>query len=365
MKKRINWLDTARVGALIFIMFNHAISRVFDNYGNQHFEFIKQPWFTQLFKSAVTVISWLGVPIFLMITGVLILNKRFETKEDIKYFYKHNWASLIIATEIWSFLGYMYITLIYNGQVINIDWFFNLFKTMLFINKTEFGCMWYMDMIICLYTLLPIFAVFIKKYSLNELRVPIILLFVIGFVLPSLYKYFILFFRDYVNLNLNSDYFITRYLLYVVAGYAINNNILKKIKTSKIILTFCLVLSITIIMQYIGYASEYNFNIYYDSVGIFISSVCLFELFKRYGNCFSIKVQQVFNYISNRVFGVYMLHIFIVETMFLELKRKTVIFNTEMTTLLYFLIPMIISFILILFLQQNIFIRKRVLMIKK
>lgn len=126
-------------------MSNHAISRVFDNYVNQQLEFMNQPWFTQMFKSIVTTFSWLGVPIFLMISGILILNKSFETKEDIIHFYKKSWLPLVVLTELWSILGYIYITLIFNNNPITMEWFTNLLKTLLFINKIEFGSMWYMD----------------------------------------------------------------------------------------------------------------------------------------------------------------------------------------------------------------------------
>ena len=163
-KKRLNWLDVARAFALISIMSNHAISRVFDNYSNQHLEFIQQSAITQMFKSIVTTFSWLGVPIFLMISGVLILNKSFETQDDIKRFYKKSWLPLVVLTVFWSFADYIFMTLVVYKYSISLDWFINLIKTLFFLDKVEFGCMWYMDMIVCLYTIFPVLAVFLKKF---------------------------------------------------------------------------------------------------------------------------------------------------------------------------------------------------------
>ena len=51
-------------------------------------------------KALLTVASRYGVPLFLMITGALILRKRFETAEDVRRFYRHNWLSLLITSEI-------------------------------------------------------------------------------------------------------------------------------------------------------------------------------------------------------------------------------------------------------------------------
>jgi len=89
-KSRKLYLDVARTIAIISISLNHAANRTYENYNGQQAEFYDSSIFSSLIKTVATVFSRIGVPLFLMITGVLILNKVFENGNDIKKFYKNN-----------------------------------------------------------------------------------------------------------------------------------------------------------------------------------------------------------------------------------------------------------------------------------
>ena len=365
-KRRIKWYDVARSVALISIVSNHAISRVFDNYVDQQLEFMRQTAITQLFKSIVTTFSWIGVPIFLMLSGVLILNKKFETKEDLKRFYKNNWLLLVVSTEFWSALGYIFITLFIYKYSISLDWFINLLKTLLFLDKIEFGCMWYMDMIICLYTVLPVLAVFLKKFSsFKDMKVLVFVILWIGFIFPTFNKYSIMLFnKDYAN-YLSSGYLFSTYLLFVILGYFIEKGLLSRLKSLDIILGLGLSFSLTVILQYIGYSSEYNLVTRYDSVGILLSSIYLFEFMRRYCNGFSDKIMKFIKSFSKNAFSIYMIHIFFVEFIYYQyLNREIVIVNAEITTFIYMSIPIICSIIIIQILKNIGFVKKYFLLIK-
>ena len=163
---------------------------------------------------------------------------------------------------------------------------------------------------------------------------------------------------------LSLGYIFSTYLLFVILGYFIKNGLLDKIKSTNIILGFILSFSITVVLQFIGYANEYNLVTRYDSVGILFSSVCLFEIMRRYCDNFSNNVMKIISYISKRAFAIYMIHIFFVESIFLILNREIVIINAEVTTLIYLIVPLICSIIIIQLLQKNKFIKKYILMIK-
>lgn len=161
------YLDVARVLAILSISLNHAVNRSYDNFTNQMQEFLEISLASTILKTVVTVFSRVGVPLFLMISGVLLLNKRIENGQEVKRFYKHNLLSLLITTEIWYFLMYWFILLLHPGNhTLETEGFggavLGLFKTMLFIDQTAFDSMWYMPMILCLYTTIP-FAVIVKE----------------------------------------------------------------------------------------------------------------------------------------------------------------------------------------------------------
>ena len=97
---RSYYLDIARTIAIISISLNHAVNRTYDNYFGQMEEFLESSYLSSLLKSVVTVFSHLGVPLFLMISGALLLHKRMETADDVKRFYRHNLLELFITAEI-------------------------------------------------------------------------------------------------------------------------------------------------------------------------------------------------------------------------------------------------------------------------
>lgn len=106
---RSYYLDIARAIAIISISLNHAVNRTYDNYFGQMEEFLESSYLSSLLKSVVTVFSHLGVPLFLMISGALLLHKRMETADDVKRFYRHNLLELFITAEIWYFIMYWFV----------------------------------------------------------------------------------------------------------------------------------------------------------------------------------------------------------------------------------------------------------------
>ena len=70
---RSYYLDIARAIAIISISLNHAVNRTYDNYAGQMEEFLELSWASSLLKAVTTMFSHLGVPLFLMISGALLL----------------------------------------------------------------------------------------------------------------------------------------------------------------------------------------------------------------------------------------------------------------------------------------------------
>lgn len=99
--RRVYWLDLARAVVIISITLNHAVNRTYENYNGQMEEFLNSSMISMLLKTVTTVFSHLGVPLFLMISGALLLSKQIESWEDVKRFYQHNLLGLLITCEIW------------------------------------------------------------------------------------------------------------------------------------------------------------------------------------------------------------------------------------------------------------------------
>lgn len=116
-QNRIFNLDVCRALAILSIVFNHALNS-YTSISNAKI-FYSLNYFERMFIAIGYILSLIGVPLFLALTGALILNKKFENGNDIKKFYKHNLLNLVISVSIWNIIYYFLGLYIFNLQ---FDW---------------------------------------------------------------------------------------------------------------------------------------------------------------------------------------------------------------------------------------------------
>ena len=83
MKKRIVFIDYLRLAAILMVIMCHVI----DVNCRLWLGYVDMSLFRQLFVYIVLIFGRLGVPIFLMITGYLLLDRDYS-KIQLIYFYK-------------------------------------------------------------------------------------------------------------------------------------------------------------------------------------------------------------------------------------------------------------------------------------
>ena len=76
VKNRIAYLDIARSLAIISITFNHAVNRSYATESGQFAEFQSIPLFLTIIKAVLYAFSRIGVPLFVMISGALLLPRK-------------------------------------------------------------------------------------------------------------------------------------------------------------------------------------------------------------------------------------------------------------------------------------------------
>ena len=186
---RIFFLDAARAAAIVLVALNHAVNRAYDNYHGQMEEFYSRSLLSASVKASLTVASHLGVPLFLMITGSLLLGRSFSDREALKRFYLRNAGGILLTSEIW--MGIMY--------WLHLSWYTpeayekpfpellsGMVKTLLFVDQVTFDSLWYIPMILALYLTIPVFAAAMETYSLRVFLVPSIVVFLAAMVIPNI-----------------------------------------------------------------------------------------------------------------------------------------------------------------------------------
>ena len=94
---RVFWLDIARTIAIIMVVLVHATEHIYrlntQFFGNLSFS-------SKIFAHIAFTTGRLGVPIFLFLTGYLLLGK-YYTERDCQLFWKKKWVNLILTTQLW------------------------------------------------------------------------------------------------------------------------------------------------------------------------------------------------------------------------------------------------------------------------
>lgn len=89
MKKRIYYLDILKALAVILVILTHCVEYAYNN-NMTIASWASLSVYSQFYRVILFSLGRLGVPLFLLATGFLILNKKFDNAKDIKSFYKHN-----------------------------------------------------------------------------------------------------------------------------------------------------------------------------------------------------------------------------------------------------------------------------------
>ena len=322
-QKRMFYLDVARVVAILSISLNHAVNRSYDNYGNQLAEYLAIPMASTLFKTVISVFSRIGVPLFLMISGVLILNKKMENASDVKRFYKHNLLSLLITTEIWYVLMYWFLVI---GDVLSskLSWgaaLGGMFSTMVFQNQETMGSMWYMPMILCVYTTLP-FAIMVKDKLTGAkekiLYLPVVLLFTVSMVQPFISDLLVLLGFRGLSSPLGEHYLFSFYYIYILFGYWLGKGGLQKIRTIPVAMAAVGTFLLCCGYQLWAYAQPGNYLVAYDFPLMPICAGLLFELLRRGAHRVQ-RAEKPITCISRISFAIYFVHIVIMTALVLVL----------------------------------------------
>lgn len=319
--KRELYLDVSRALAIICITLNHAAGCTYaKNYG-QYAEFHRIPVLSTLIKTVAVLFSDLGVPLFLMITGVLILSKKMEDERDIRGFYRRNLLELFIAAEVWFVIMYWCLIFIDPNNTILADegiWgaVFGMVKTMLFIDQVSFGHMWYMPMILCIYTTIP-FLIIIKNKLAHPARVlalPALLVYLYAMVVPAVDSFVQLRGGEPLVNGVREANLFSIYYLYILTGYFVGKGALAKVKGWVLVLVTGLTFGLCCGYQFYAYSRPMDYHITYDFPLLPVVGAGLFELIRRYGHRLR-GIRRPVEYLSRISLGIYFVHMLVLSAL--------------------------------------------------
>ncbi len=274
----------------------------------------------------------LGVPLFVLLSGYLMFDRPYEDPMYLKHYMSSNLLPLIVSFELWNVLWFILDQisfLAYPGGGFPID-AERAIKSALFIGDTG-SALWYLPMTIGLYLGIPIASVAIRKLAdFDEKYTKLILfaLFYFGTVIPS--SRLILQFAGHEGaihsvLSMNifgaSVWGDSVWMLYILSGWAIKNERLRRIPSIMLLLCgFIIPLISAIALDYLAVVGigktplqAYSFILYV------IMAISLFELLVRQEDRLSRvngRILLRLAGLSRASFCIYMVHLFIFGLMY-------------------------------------------------
>ncbi len=204
MKERFLKYDVMRIFAITMVLLAHISAYIVINYPDPTSAiFFIGNIFNGIRRGA-------AVPIFLMLTGALMLNE--DRKFDTLMFYKKSLMTIIYLLIFWLiFYGvfYAFVLPVLMGKDINV---WNFISYILKFKGSDYPHLWYLFMTIGLYLAVPFLRLFVKKENKN---------YILGFIAASIVIYFIPATFDFLTLNweITLKQFVNKFHMQYVAGY--------------------------------------------------------------------------------------------------------------------------------------------------
>lgn len=294
--ERIKWIDLLRALATLLVILCHATEGIY-SLSISGMENLSMS--SKVFAFTFFTFGRLGVPIFLMISGYLLLDKEYDS-EQTKRFWRNNWFRLFVCTEIW-FIIYEVFLKIFGYEVSILQ----VVADLLFVHKVNMSHVWYMPMILGMYLLIPFVANSLKHCEVKLLYFPILFFSIYSFGVPTGRVVLNTLGLDALSLQMSPGFSGGVYGIYIVIGYMIKKGMLQSMKNSWLTIIAVLNIALGVVLQLWSYKCGVQYNIWYDCTFLMVASAAIFELCSRVA---TVPAYGVVKWLSRYSFAVYLIH---------------------------------------------------------
>ncbi len=291
VKNRIYYLDFLRGFAIIMVVLLHCMSSyitVPQNYGSTS-------WYIYIVLNAITRT---GVPLFIMISGYLMLSS--EKEEGVWEFYKKRIPRLVIPIVAWNVIYLLHRCFVLDAT---LD-----FKTVFdeFTIQGTYYHIWYLYTLLGIYMFAPFLKMIVKKCTVKQLGVLVAVMVFRTSLMPYINK--IAGLQIYLF-----DPMVNGYMTFFVAGC-----FLGKLKvTKKLLITFGVAglwgLVTSVCSSHFESSSE-GINLVFNygtALCHFVLAAALFIFAMHF--CRDGFLYKIFGCISKVSLGIYLVHVLILE----------------------------------------------------
>lgn len=297
MKEKLDYFDVLRIVALILVVFIHVSS-----YFWMHRSTASIGW---EIANIYDVFAQCAVPIFVMIAGANLLSKKDSGNKSLRLKIIYSVRITIVWSILYVLPQFFYLL---NANELTKAALFNL------VEKIVEGHyhLWYMHMIIGLYIIVPILRAITKDLVVTKFY--IVLAFIFSVLVPSLSVILKLEFinRFFANFAI---YIGNGYVLYFLLGYYLSQVVLDNKTIKRIYLVSVVTTLLHVLLQ-----TEYNVNTsepvwLSENIYRFFTPIAIFVFIKSKDLKNKIVENKYIQSIGKNTFGVYLVHVFVLEKM--------------------------------------------------
>jgi len=324
--QNIDWINNLRFIALYAVIVLHTSAVLLAQYGKVPFG----DWLTADIYNALTRFA---VPVFVMITGALLLHREYELGD----FFKKRLSRILTPFLFWSLVYIAYSW--YNDEItFDADAWTNIKQVLHLLKYGSSYHLWYVYMLIGLYFVIPVIGKFVRNATQNE----ILYFLIIWFGVMLLSQPYLVRFNPQVDLH-----YFAGYIGYLVLGHYLA---FKEFKSPNIrtwmSLLFTLMLAIIVIGTWLLYKNNSTVGtLFYEPISptiVFLSAsiflICRFTLPKV-----SPVVTRIRDFAGSYNYGIYLAHalvLYLLDYVNISYKLCAPIVSIPVTALLCFILTL-------------------------
>lgn len=299
-KKRVVYFDLLRIAAAFSVVMLHSAAQFWYTLDIYSTDWLVANSYDALFR--------FGVPIFVMISGAIFLDRGY--KLDTKRLYTHNIVRMGILYVVWSCIYGLWDSRHYDLQTVGLK---PLFREMLGGRYH----LWFLPMIMGIYMLLPVLKEWLEHAKEQTIRYFLILFFVFQILAETLRALSatdeVQYMLDLVDIEL-----VCSYIGYFIWGYYLSHAGLSK-RLCRVFYGVALPAAVCNILlgNHLAHRAEMAVGAIYDSFGIFtfiiVTAIYLFAVNRGKENVFSHRSMGFVGELSSATLGIYVMHIGLME----------------------------------------------------
>lgn len=294
------YIEVLRVFACLFVIFNHMKEFGFELYA------LREPGTLPYWiYMGLSVFCKFAVPLFFMVSGMLLLNKEEESLKDI---YIKRVAPICITWISMSMVSYLVRYCLLGTSVFSLKEFITILYSRGFSDAN-----WFFYTYIAFLILLPFLRIVAQKMS-NKLYIYLFVIFITFYAILPIMEYLLWEGKVSLNANISIIQIPSIWFIYSLFGYYLEHRLDIQVATKKLPLIWglnLLTIGISCVMSYYRgicqgiWKSEHFFSL----LTIFNAS-CLFITCKvlLQNRTFSPRVQSIISIMGKSTFGVYVFH---------------------------------------------------------